>query len=83
MARPLPWEYLGECSETSLQNFMLVQLETAAKIRRVIAAESEHLVEALVSAEVARLLLEKSEEISRMGTLRQGILNFVDRRKRA
>lgn len=79
MNRPLPWEYLSECSETALQNFMISQLNVAAGLRKTIAAESEKLIEALVLTEVSRLLIEKRDELVRMASLRQSLFDF-DRR---
>lgn len=79
MPRPLPWEYLGECSDTGLQNFQLSQLNVAASLRKVIEVESEKLIDALVNAEIARLLAENAAEMSRALELRQGVLAFKRR----
>src|SRR6185437_13377026 len=76
MAQNFPWEYLSECSEMSLQNFLLAQLNLAASIRKIIAAEQEKLIEALTNAEVARIIHEDIEKLSHTANLRQGILDF-------
>jgi hypothetical protein len=77
MSQP-PWEYLADCSETSLRNFEIAQLAVAAGILKGIFADIEQLIEARVNANTARLLIEKPGEISRIATLRQGVLKFGD-----
>lgn len=71
-----PWKYLSECSETALQNFTVSQLNLAAESRKAIEAETKRMNEALVNAEVGRLLIEKREEILCMAHLRQEVLAF-------
>lgn len=81
MKTPPPWEYLGDCSETSLQNFMLAQLNLAASLRKSITADTDKLNESLALAEVARIFIEENDALVRIASLRQGVLDFPGRRK--
>lgn len=80
MSRPLPpWEYLAECSEHSLQSFMLSQMNMAAELKKSIRADQEKLMEILLNVELAGLLRHSRDELSRIAYLRQGVLRFEDR----
>jgi hypothetical protein len=74
--RLFPFEYLSDCSETSLQNFQMAQLDVAANLRKVLRTELERLIDALTNAEIARMLTENRAELARMAQLRQGVLDF-------
>jgi len=73
-----PWEYLADCSETSLRNFEIAQLAIADGILKGILADIRNLVEARVNANAARLLIEHGAELARIASLRQEVLRFGD-----
>ena len=73
-----PWEYLADCSETSLRNFEIAQLTVADGLLKGIFADIEKLIEARVNANSARLLIERGPELARLYSLRQQVLPFGD-----
>lgn len=53
----LPLEYLRDLSTASTEAFMLKQLENSANLRKTMRKDMDCLVESLVNAEIAALLL--------------------------
>ena len=54
----MPLEFLLTASRTSLEDFELVNLEHASKLRKRTAAMLEEWIERRVAAELARLLID-------------------------
>lgn len=76
-------EYMRDCSEEGIENFVLKQSEIAALLRRQIRGDVDQLIEALVNVEVANLLMHRGAELAEIASARQGILLRFERRKRA
>lgn len=80
--KKVPLEYLRECSNESMSNFVSAQLNRAAEIRKGIRADLEQLVESLVNAEVARVLMQERDSLREISDSRQRRLEFgVERRQ--
>jgi hypothetical protein len=57
MKSDVPFEYLRDLSKTSIEAFMMKRLEVAAILRKDIRGDIDKMVQALVDAEVASLIL--------------------------
>lgn len=79
----IPIEYLTDCSEEGIENFVLKQSEIAALLRKQLRADVDRLIEALVNVEVANLLMHRGTELAEIANARQGVLLRFERRKRA
>ena len=66
----LPLDYLAECSDKLLDDYILEQMSHAANLRGVILTEIEQLVNTLVNVEVGRLL--RNKELSTAVQFRRG-----------
>lgn len=63
MAAP-PLEYMLECSDSGLREFMVGRLNRAANLEKERKQIAEELTEALVAAEVARVMLDVRKQLS-------------------
>lgn len=76
MPSSFPWDYLENCTLTSLHSFTTAQRALAATLRKALLAEAERMIEAMVNAEMATVIIENSEKLSRIIELRQNSFRF-------
>ena len=74
--RELPWDHLESCSDISLEDFMLLRQNVAANLRKSLMIEMEQLVDSLVDAQIAWLLLNRRTLLANLAETRQKLLKF-------
>lgn len=84
MTDPSPLEallvYLRDCSEGSVQAFMVKQLELAAELEKQMKRDMAILINFKVNAEFANALIHDAEALKAAADMRQKVFRFEETR---